>query len=195
METTSNRMSADEFFTRLHEDRLGFPQHTSIRGMVKKSAGTERTIEFAPAGNCDHWVSVPLDYIEDVEFLSQMRCKDHSHPFVVLQLKPATSVEGKLLQALLAASSATPQPGRTMPLPGPGMPYPGRSVSTRGAGSPVWRTNVAYPDTRVICRTVCGPAICPNPTGPGTIWCTDCWIECGPDPTDLPVAGTFFNAW
>lgn len=192
MENTSNRMSADQFFERLRENKLDFAQSTVIQGMVKKANSAERVIEFAP-GNCEHWISVPLEQIDNVEFISQMRCKDHSHPYVTLFLKPADSVEGKLFQALLRSLlPPSPQPP-TAALTYSSAPTVGRYPA--GVPAPSRTPYMARPLTRTICKKVCGPAVCPNPTGPGTVWCTDCWIECGPDPTDLPLTPGYYEAW
>lgn len=191
MENTSSSMSADQLFERLRDDKLDFAQPTAIQGMVKKANSAERVIEFAP-GNCDHWISVPLERIENVEFISQMRCKDHSHPYVRLHLKPAESVEGKLFQALLTSlQPASPQPSNAA------MTYSSAPAVRRypaGVPAPSWSPYAARPLTRTICKLRCGPAVCPNPTGPGTIWCTECWTECGPDPTDLPVAPGYYTS-
>ena len=101
MKEKSESLSAADFFEKLQHDQLETTVPFSIIGMVKKSGGQEKTIEFAPGGNCSNWVTIPLEFIEDVEILKTISCKDHTHPLVKLKIKTPESIEGKLFFALL----------------------------------------------------------------------------------------------
>jgi hypothetical protein len=166
-------LSATDFLERLQQDRLDESMSTTWVGMAKMSEGKGRTFQFAPGLHCSGWVAIPLELVEEVEVLRKVTCKDHSHPLVSLRLKAPRTPEGKVFFALLegmhSAAVARPSPV-AMPRPALGGPR-----------------SSAYGPMAIEsgCRKVCGPAICPNPTGPGTIWCTECWIEC----RDVPEFG------
>jgi hypothetical protein len=57
--------------------------------------------QFALGGKCSGWVTIPLEFVEDVEVLRSVTCKDHSHPLVSLKLKSPRTPEGKLFLAML----------------------------------------------------------------------------------------------
>jgi hypothetical protein len=109
METKSNSLTAADFFEKLQQDKLDSPLPFSLVGLVKKSEGKEKTIEFAPGGNCSHWVTIPLEYIEDVEVIRTISCKDHSHPLAKLNMKTPKTPEGKLFFAILAGMKSAPE--------------------------------------------------------------------------------------
>jgi len=122
MKEKSESLSAADFFEKLQHDKLDDLQTFSITGMVKKSEGKDKKIEFAPGGNCSHWVTIPLDLIEDVEMIKTIPCKDHSHPLVKLNMKNPKTPEGKIFLALLEGMKQRneghqPQPGMQAPWP------------------------------------------------------------------------------
>ena len=167
-------LSANESLEQLHDDKLNLPAPLALVGMVKKSEGKGKAFQFALGGNCSGWVTIPLELVEDVEVLRTVTCKDHSHPLVNLKLKAPRTPEGKLFAAMLEGmQSATP----------PRHPHLATPRSAVGG-----RRSSAYGPMAIEsgCRKVCGPAVCPNPTGPGTIWFTECWTEC----RDVPEFGT-----
>jgi hypothetical protein len=95
------KLSADNFFDKLQQGTLETAIPFSIIGMVKRSEGKEKAIEFAPGGNCSNWVRIPLELIEDVEILKTVSCKDHSHPLAKLNMKTPKTAEGKVLFGIL----------------------------------------------------------------------------------------------
>jgi hypothetical protein len=101
METKSNTLTATEFFEKLQHNELEALVPFSITGMVKKADGKEKAIEFSSGGHCSHWVTIPLEFIEDVKVLKIVTCKDHTHPLVKLNLKAPKSSDGKVFFALL----------------------------------------------------------------------------------------------
>ena len=101
MKGKSESLTVADFFEKLQHDQLDKTVPFSIMGMVKKSEGKEKTIEFAPGGNCSNWVSIPLEFIEDVDMMQIISCKDHTHPLVKLNMKTPKTPESKIFFALL----------------------------------------------------------------------------------------------
>lgn len=199
MEKPSESLTPDDFFAKLHEDTLGASLPVRLTGMVKKSEGKEKVIQFAPGGNCSGWITIPLEFIEDVEVLRIVRCKDHSHPLVKLNLKTPKTPEGKIFLSLLEGMSlAGGQPayaGAPMAYAAGGRRgYPRQPLAYAGMGPPMLGGMQPAPALMgaggggVIesgCHLRCYPAVCPNPSGHGTIWCTVCQTEC----IDVPEFG------
>jgi hypothetical protein len=72
-----------------HAERQG--QLTTIMGMVKAHDGDGRYFMYSPF-MCDHWVQIPADGVEEVEYLGRAPCRKpgeepHSHPLVKVRLK------------------------------------------------------------------------------------------------------------
>lgn len=88
----------------------------SATGLVKipeekvRGKGKENVIEaleFAHGSDCTNWVSVPLKFIDRVDFLRVVRCKDHSHPLVTLIFSIPESEEAKIFAAIAKVTSTT----------------------------------------------------------------------------------------
>jgi len=90
--------SPDEFFSKLSNDDL--KPALALRGMVKKKAESNTHFLFA-IGGCSTWVEVPVASVAGVTLLEMMPCDDHMHPYVSMELKPATSPEGAFLSEIL----------------------------------------------------------------------------------------------
>jgi hypothetical protein len=202
MEKSTEALTPDDFFEKLHEGSLGAAVPVRLTGMVKKSEGKERAIEFAPGGNCSGWITIPLEFIEEVEVLRMVRCKDHSHPLVKLSLKAPKTPEGKILLSLLEGMQAAGgQPsfagGQTayvgaptayaaggrrgyprQPLAYSGMPPMSGGMQAAPALMGIGIGGGGLGALESGCHLRCYPAVCPNPSGYGTIWCTECRIEC-----------------
>lgn len=108
-------LTPSEFYEKLQQGELDKPQPFIIIGMVKKSETEEKAIQFAPGGNCSNWITIPLEFIEDVEMIKTITCKDHTHPLVKLSVKRPETPEGKIFFAILEAmkqgSERTPSHG------------------------------------------------------------------------------------
>jgi len=180
MEKKSQSLTGDAFFESLQQDKLLTAVPITLTGMVKKSEGKERTIEFAPGGNCSSWVTVPVELIEDVEVLKTVPCRDHAHPLVQLKLKTQNTPEGKVLSSILQAMQSSRGGTQAMP-PSPGGMHP--AFAARQLVDE-WGDPVCGPGTHKRCY----PAVCPNPSGHGTIWCTVCRCEPIFDPEPFPFA-------
>src|SRR5690606_29996838 len=107
MGKTSQLLTAAELFESLQQDTLITAVPITLIGMVKKSEGKEKTIQFAPEGNCSSWVTIPVEHIEDVEILKTVPCKDHAHPLVRLNLKTPTTPEAKIFASILKATQSS----------------------------------------------------------------------------------------
>ena len=75
MEKSTESLSPDDFCQKLNEGTLGTAVPVRLTGMVKKHEGKEKAVQFAPGANCSVWVTIPLEFIEDVEVLRIVRCK------------------------------------------------------------------------------------------------------------------------
>jgi hypothetical protein len=78
-------------------------------GMVKPS-DEDGTISFAPT-DCESWVDVPTDLIENAEHVGHRPCRDHSHPVFRLTLKQSEDPAARILTTLLGPSMRSGAPG------------------------------------------------------------------------------------
>jgi len=173
MENKSRSLTATQLFESLQQDKLTAVP-VSLVGMVKKSDGKERTIEFSPGGNCSNWVTLPLESIEDVEVIRTVPCKDHTHPLVRLSLKTPKSPEARIFSSLLEGMQPSVEAMQPM--------FAGRQAVDE------WGDPVCGPGTKKRCY----PAVCPNPSGYGTIWCTKCRCEGVFNPNPEGFASYYF---
>lgn len=170
MEKKSRSLTAGELFENLQQDKLNTAVPLTLTGMVKKSEGKNKTIQFAPGGSCSNWVTIPVELIEDAEILQTVPCKDHAHPLVRLNLKTPKAPEAKIFAAIVEGMQSNVG---AMPI----------GFAARQRLDP-WGDPVCGPGTRKRCY----PAVCPNPSGHGTIWCTVCRCEPVFDPEPFPFA-------
>jgi hypothetical protein len=103
MENRLDRLSASEFFEKLQHDKLTTPTVHALRGTVKKSEGSGKTLEFSVDGDCSNWVTIPLALIDSADVLGKIACKDHSHNYVRIVLREPKTDEGKVLMCLLTS--------------------------------------------------------------------------------------------
>ena len=118
-QTMPQKMSPAEFQKALTNKTLKNP--LVLQGLAKESDDA-KSIMFSQDG-CTTWTAVPVELIEDIDFLGDVACKDHSHPLVRLNLKRPTGdglVFSNLLEGLLShvrRSSSRPQPAAQSPNP------------------------------------------------------------------------------
>jgi hypothetical protein len=155
MKRKSQSLTAAELFESLQRDEPIAAAPITLIGMVKKSDGKEKTIQFAAGGSCAHWATIPLDLIEDVEVLKTVPCKDHAHPLVRLNLKTPRTPEAKIFSAILEGMQS-------------GVGGTPTAFAARQVLDP-WGDPVCGPGT----RKVCYPTVCPGGRG----WCTVCQCE------------------
>ncbi|MGE0210709.1 MAG: hypothetical protein AB7S41_03360 [Parvibaculaceae bacterium] len=95
---SSADFSPDDFFAKLSKDEL--KPALKLSGMVKRKPESGTHFLFA-VGGCSTWVEVPVASVAGVTLLEMMPCDDHTHPYVSMELKPATSPEGVFLSEIL----------------------------------------------------------------------------------------------
>jgi|GEM_PF-5821112 len=91
MET--GRLSAPElsrFLNELEEKNKGQRAFIDLEGFLKKERGKgdqeEESVDFAPYGDCSLWICLPSSCIKYAEFIAQLPCRDHRHPYFKLRL-------------------------------------------------------------------------------------------------------------
>ena len=130
-------------------------------GFAKQKEKDTNSILFSE-GDCTDWIPIPVKMIERVEFIRNMPCKDHEHPFVRLHLKsPTDNPEAEVFSHLLASSSSCP--GLFGTEPGPFNLWPPQQADLLEPGGVA---NVPYlqssgtpgPGKNTFCwQLVCGP--------------------------------------
>lgn len=174
MTTSAHTLTASELFEGLETDTFSARLGMSLVGMVKKSTKAKRAIEFSLGESCAGWVTIPIDRIEGVRVLRMVSCRDHSHPLVEMGLKAAESPEARLFASLLQGVLLTLNEVQV-------------TAYARQAAVDEWGDPVCGPGT----RKKCYPAVCPNPSGRGTIWCTKCQCEPVFNPHPEELVGAF----
>ena len=108
--------NADEFLKRLTEGALRTP--LICEGFAKPVDGSYDAFLFSLGTSCKNWTKIPCEVIEEVEFLSERSCRDHSHPLVRIHFKEASANEPfAAVSSLLRASNPEPINQRVMMLP------------------------------------------------------------------------------
>lgn len=79
-----------------------------VVGMVK-SAEREGFVSVTRT-DCESWVELPTDSIEQAEHLGNRRCKNHDHPVFRLSLKAPDNPEAQILAALLGSPTSASAP-------------------------------------------------------------------------------------
>lgn len=57
-----------------------------LEGMVKESDDDSQALLFSDGSRCENWIRIPLEMIDNIQFLSMFPCKDHEHPAVLITL-------------------------------------------------------------------------------------------------------------
>jgi hypothetical protein len=82
---TTKLYKPDDFMKALAEGSLVEP---IIRvGMVKLDPNDQHAFLFSEGGSCGSWLKVPVEVVENIEFLGTRPCRDDEHPFVRVRLK------------------------------------------------------------------------------------------------------------
>ena len=169
-----------EFLGSLKRDELEPP--IVLPGMVKPAEDSDDYVMFAQGTACQNWIRIPLDSIESIDLINLVPCDEHTHPLVLLRLKPATTDEGRVFASLMQAAARTrPQPSRRateLRVAGPG------TVDRAGRSSRIVRGPRAVSSARAFAD----PGITAEPRWPWCdtvaavefddhgVWCLDwCW--------------------
>jgi hypothetical protein len=99
--------TGEEFVKRLSEGALRNP--VVREGMVKPSEHAVDEIQFSVGRSCRNWTAIPAHLIERVEFITEVACKDHRHPFVrlIFTEPQAENKQATVLADLLRGSAPT----------------------------------------------------------------------------------------
>jgi hypothetical protein len=103
MNTESKQFTPAEFVAKLKEE-ADHPLPLAFVGMLK-TAEDDQHLMFAQGVSCAHWTAIPTDQIETIELISEVPCKDHSHPLVKMQLKAPASEEAAMYASLAQSCS------------------------------------------------------------------------------------------
>lgn len=88
-----------EFLKRLEDKQ--FKKTSSLVGLVKLSNDAD-SIDFSFT-NCESWVTIRTSFIQEIQFIRSVPCKDHQHPLVEMVFPEFATEEGKLLSSLLTS--------------------------------------------------------------------------------------------
>lgn len=85
--------SVKEFVNALSSDTLKRP--LLQRGIVKQDISSNNETLLFTQGECEGpWISIPIELIEQIMFITMLQCGNHEHPFVEMSLK-RPSVENR----------------------------------------------------------------------------------------------------
>lgn len=101
-------------------------------GMVKASEKVKH-ISFAK-GDCETWIDLPTDLIDQAEHLDQRPCKDHVHPVFKITLKEPKDPTAQILGSLLSTPVSTSSQYGTLPIQSP--------VTQPFSGTPAFQSQV-----------------------------------------------------
>ncbi len=109
--------NAEEFLKRLTEGSLRTP--LICEGFAKPADGSYDAFLFSQGTSCKNWTKIPCEAVEEVEFLSEHSCRDHSHPLVRMHFKESSANEpfAAVFSSLLRASNPEPVDQRLLMLP------------------------------------------------------------------------------
>jgi hypothetical protein len=116
-------------------------------GMAKLDEKDSKSILFAETLDCTNWVPIPVKMIEKVEFIHNLPCKDHQHPYVRIHFKsPTDNPEAEAFSRLLTTKPPThawapgieslSSLGPAQELPLSGLDFPVTHAHPQSAGSP-----------------------------------------------------------
>jgi hypothetical protein len=94
----SNNLYPDE------SDAPGSEAGVILTGTVKPS-DDRSYIEFSPSAGCERWIKIPVDFVDEVEPLGKVQCREHEHDLVLIQLRAPETPEAQLLTQLLRHAS------------------------------------------------------------------------------------------
>jgi hypothetical protein len=107
--------SASEFVEKLKSEDFGSASLV-YTGMLK-NAEDDQHLVFANNMDCSNWTEIPIDIIENIEFMQLVPCKDHKHPLVRMTIKEPTSEEAKMFASLARSVSSKSVSGPMMDFP------------------------------------------------------------------------------
>src|SRR5436190_1043579 len=102
-------MSVESFLSSLVSGGPKMPLAKS--GLVKTDEHIAEFLLFSTSSNCENWMQIPIAAIDKIDYISTMRCGDHTHPYVKLHFKepPAENKIAGLFAELLRSGSEKKQ--------------------------------------------------------------------------------------
>jgi hypothetical protein len=85
--------------------------------MIKPAEGDDKSLLFARPGDCATWAKIPVEQIQDIEYVRLAHCGGHTHPLVHVTMREPESDEGKAFAALASLHHA-PLPAASAPMLG-----------------------------------------------------------------------------
>ena len=86
MNNQTRNYTPGEFMESLARDDFGMAPPLVLTGMVK-SAEDENHLLFAFGFQCAGWIALPIEIIENIQWLASVPCKEHKHPLVNITIK------------------------------------------------------------------------------------------------------------
>jgi hypothetical protein len=104
----TEKYDASEFMKRLAAGALRTP--FTCEGFAKSIEVDTEAFLFSIGTACENWTKISAEMIEEVEFLGERSCSDHSHPLVRIHLKEPASTDtyAAVLASLLRATNFAP---------------------------------------------------------------------------------------
>lgn len=104
--------NSEEFVRALAEGEIRPP--ITLTGLVRKYEDP-RFLQFSPGKSCQQWVRIPVEIIEQVDWLAKVSCLDYTYDYVQLLLK---EVDDPILQdfTTILRSPALSQPTTYLPV-------------------------------------------------------------------------------
>ena len=99
MNNPTRNFTPSEFMERLARDDFSVAPPLVLTGMVK-NAEDENHLLFAFGFYCKDWIALPIEMIENIQWLASVPCKEHTHPLVNITIKEPESEEAKVFAAL-----------------------------------------------------------------------------------------------
>jgi hypothetical protein len=98
-----------EFASRLASNVLEEPVGLALHGLVKADENDSHVLLFSTSLSCETWIPIPVSLISSIRHIRNVRCKDHQHPLVRIDLAQPNKedVSAVLFMRLFAQAKAT----------------------------------------------------------------------------------------
>jgi hypothetical protein len=120
MNTQMRNFTAKEFMKKLADDDFETAVPLILTGMVKPAEDDQHLI-FALGFNCANWFALPVEMIENIQWLGSVPCKDHAHPFVNITIKEPEDERTKVFANLAKSMQTTRVRSEPMGIPNQAM--------------------------------------------------------------------------
>lgn len=116
MNNQSRNFTVEEFMERLANDDFGATLPLVLTGLVKTAEDVNH-LWFAPGFFCAGWIPLPIEIIENIQWLGYILCNDHKHSLVNITIKEPEAEEAKVFATLVRSVQANNfYFGQTLPI-------------------------------------------------------------------------------